>query len=81
MTNTLGRLMSSFKSLRTKPSPSDATILGVPIVTLSGDRIQINEKIYDLTPEKYKALYYTAYTGNTMKNEADILMMNNINKI
>ena len=31
-----------------------------------------------MTPEKYKALSYTGFTGNTMKNEADILMMNNI---
>ena len=40
MTKTLGRLMSSSNSLRIKPSPSGATILGVPIITLGGDRIQ-----------------------------------------
>ena len=79
MTKTLGRLMSSSNSLRIKPSPSGATILGVPIITLGGDRIQTKDNIYDLTPEIYKALSYTGYTGNTMKNEADILMLNNIN--
>ena len=78
MTKTLRRLMSSSNSLKITPSHSGATILGVPIITLGGDRIQIKDNIYGLTPEIYKALSYTGYTGNTMKNEADILMMNNI---
>ena len=78
MTKTLGRLMSSSNSLRIKPSPYGATNLGVPIITLGGDRIQIKDNIYDLTPEIYKALSYTGYTGNTMKDDADILMMKNI---
>ena len=78
MTKTLGRLMSSANSLKIKSTPSGATILGVPINTLGGDRIQIKDNIYDLTPEIYKALSYTGYTGKTMKNENDILMLNNI---
>ena len=78
MTKTLGRLMSSANSLKIKSSPSGATILGVPIYTLGGDRIQIKDNIYDLTPEIYKALSYTGYDGKTMKNEYDILMINNI---
>ena len=77
-TKTLGRLMSSASSLKIKCTPSGATILGVPINTLGGDRIQIKDNIYDLTPEIYKALSYTGYTGKTMKNENDILMLNNI---
>ena len=76
MTKTLGRLMSSATSLKIKSSPSGATILDVPINTLGGDRIQIKDNIYDLTPEKYKALSYTGYDGKTMKNENDILMLN-----
>ena len=76
MTKTLGRLMSSANSLKIKSSRSGATILGVPIYTLGGDRIQIKDNIYDLTPEIYKALSYTGYTGKTMKNENDILMLN-----
>ena len=78
MTKTLGRLMSSANSLKIKSTPSGATILGVPINTLGGDRIQIKDNIYDLTPEIYKALSYTGYDGETMKNENDILMLNNI---
>ena len=78
MTKTLGRLMSSLNSSKIIASPSGPTILGVPINTLGGDRIQIKDNIYDLTPEIYKALSDTGYTGNTMKNESDILMMNNI---
>ena len=78
MTKTLGRLMSSSNSLKIKPSPSGATILGVPLNTLGGDRIQIKDNIYDLNLEIYKALSSTGYTRNTMKNEADILMMINI---
>ena len=78
MTKTLGRLMSSLNSLKVIASPSGPTILGVPIYTLGGDRIQIKDSIYDLTPEIYKALSDTGYTGKTMKNESDILMMDNI---
>ena len=70
--------MSSSNSLIIKPSPSGATKLGVPINTLRGDRTQIKDNIYDLTPEIYKALSYTGYTGKTMRNENDILMLNNI---
>ena len=78
MTKTLGRLKSSANCLRIKSSPSGASTLGVPTYTLGGDGIQINDNIYDLTLEIHKALSYTAYTGQTMKNENDILMMNNI---
>ena len=78
MTKTLGLLMSSPNSLRIKPSPSGPTFLGVPIYTLGGDKLRIRDNDYELTPEIYKALSYTGYTGETMKNENDILMMNNI---
>ena len=78
MTKTLGRLMSSANSLKIKSTPFGATILGVPIYTLGGDTIQIKDNVYDLTPEIYKAVSYTGYDGKTMKNENDILMLNNI---
>ena len=78
MSKTLGRLMSSLNSLKIKPSPSGATILGVPIYTLGGDKLRIRDNVYELTPEIYKALYYTGYTGESMKKASDILMMNNI---
>ena len=78
MTKTLGRLMSSANSLKIKSTPSGATILGVPIHILGGDTIQIKDNVYDLTPEIYRALSFTGYDGKTMKNENDILMLNNI---
>ena len=78
MTKTLGRLMSSGDSPKITSTPSGATILGVPIITLGGDRLQIKDNVYDLTPEIYKALSYTGYDGKTLKNENDILMLYNI---
>ena len=78
MTKTLGRLMSSANSLKINSTPSGATILGVPIFTLGGDRIQIKDNVYDLTSEIYKALSYTGYEGKNLKNEYDILMLYNI---
>ena len=72
--------MSIANSLKIKHSPSGATVLGVPIITLGGDKLRIRGNDYELTPEIYKALSYTGYTGNTMKKESDILMMNNIYK-
>ena len=79
MTDTLGALMNSKISLKLIPDDSGrASILGVPIKTLGGDRIQMKGNVHVLTPERYKALSYTGYTGNTMKNENDILMLNNI---
>ena len=67
MTKTLGRLMSSANSLKRKPSPFGASILGVPIYTLGGDKLRLRDSDYDLTPDIYKALPYTEYTGETMK--------------
>ena len=80
MSKTLGRLMSSANSLRIKSTPSGATILGVPIITLGGDKLRISGNDYGLTPEIYKALSYTGYTGENLKNENDILMLYNIIK-
>ena len=78
MKKTLGRLMSSANSLKLDTTPSGATILGVPITTLGGDKLRIHGNDYELTPEIYKALSYTGYDGKNMKNENDILMLNNI---
>ena len=54
--------MTRLNSLKIQSS-SGAKILGVPIYTLGGDRLQIRDNVYDLTPEIYKALSYTGYTG------------------
>ena len=79
MRQMIGSLMNSRNSLKiTEDESGRANILGVPIQISEGDTIKINENIYELTPERYKALTYTTYTGNTMKDENDILMMYNI---
>ena len=77
----LGSLMNSRNSLKiTQNESGRANILGVPIQISEGDTIKINENVHELTPEIYKALTYTSYSGNTMKDENDILMMYNIIK-
>ena len=79
MREMLGSLMNSKNSLKiTQDESGKANILGVPIQISGADMIKINDNIYDLTPEIYKALSDTGYTGKTMRNESDILMMNNI---
>ena len=78
MRTTLQKLMCSLNSLKINPSPSGATILGVPIYTLGGDKLRIRDNDYELTPEIHEALSFTGYTGKSMKKESDILMMSNI---
>ena len=81
MRQMIGSLMNSRNSLKiTQDESGRANILGVPIQISEGDTIKINEKDYEITPEIYKALTYTSYSGNTMKDENDILMMFNIIK-
>ena len=78
MQEMIGSLMKSHNSLKLIQDESGkGTILGVPI-QISSDSIKINENIYKLTPEVYKALSDPLYTGMTMTNENDIVMMNNI---
>ena len=75
----IGSLMNSRNSLKiTQDELGRANILGVPIQISEDDTMKINETVYELTPEIYKALTYTTYTGNSMKDENDILMMYNI---
>ena len=75
----IGSLMNSRKSPKiTQDGFGRANFLGVPIQISETDTMEINETIYELTPEIYKALSFTGYTGKIMKNENDILMMNNI---
>ena len=72
--------MSSKNSLKiTQDEFNRASILGVPI-QISGNAIKINENIYELTPEVYRALSNPLYTGDTMKNDDDLLMLYNILK-
>ena len=75
----IGSLMNSRNSLKiTRDESGRANSLGIPIQISEGDTIKSNENVYDLTPKIYKALTYATYTGNTMKDENDILMMYNI---
>ena len=79
MREMIGSLMHSRNSLKIiQDESSRANIFGVPIHRSEGDTKEINENIYDLTPEIYKALSSTSYTGETMKNEDDISTMYNI---
>ena len=78
MSKTLGRLMASPNSLKIQPSSPGATVLGVPICTLGGDKLRKRDNVYDLTAEIYKALSDTGYTGKSMKRSSDILLRNNI---
>ena len=79
MRQMIGSLMNSRNSLKiTQDESGKANILGVPIQISGADTIKINENIYELTPEIYNALSDTGYTGRNMRNESDILMMNNI---
>ena len=79
MRQMLGSLMNSKNSLKiTQDESGRANILGVPIQISGADTIKINENIYELTSEIYNALSDTGYTGKTMKNKSDILMMDNI---
>ena len=50
-TITLGKLMSSLNSSKKKSSPSGATILGVPIYTIGGEKLRRRDNVYELTPE------------------------------
>ena len=78
MTKTLGSLMSSPTSLRITANAFGPETLGVPVYTLGGDKLRIRDTDYELTLEIHKALSSTGYTGKSMKNESDILMMSNI---
>ena len=80
MQEMIGSLMSSQNSLKiVQEKPGRSTILGVPI-QISSNSIKINGNIYKLTPEAYEALSNPLYSGNTMKNDDDFVMLYNILK-
>ena len=80
MQEMLGSLMSSHNSLKITKDGGYINILGVPIKISGPYTIKIIENIYELTPEVYKALSNPLYTGKTMKNDDDFLMLYNILK-
>ena len=80
MKNTIGELMSSKNSSKTNQDErtGGASINGTPVLIIGGDSMKIKDNVYEMTPEIHKALSPTGYTGETMKSENDISMMNNI---
>ena len=53
------------------------SILGVPIKSLGGDRIQVYDNIYEFPLEIHKALSNSSDTGKSMKNENDRRTLDN----
>ena len=81
MLKMLGSLMNSQNSLKiTQDEFKRLNILGTPIQVSEGDLMKINENIYELTPEVYKALSNPLYTGDTMNNDNDFLTLYHILK-
>ena len=80
MLNTIVKLMSSKNSIKRDQNErtGGASINGVPVLILGGNSWRIGDNVYEITPEIHKALSSTLYTGETMKNENDILMFDNI---
>ena len=78
MLNTIGRLMSSKKSLKIDQDQKTggASINGVTVLILGGNSWKIGGNIYEITPEIHKANSSTFYTGESMKIENDILILN-----
>ena len=65
MMEILGALMQSKISLKLRQDAlSRASITGTPIFTFGGNRIIRNENIYDITPERHKALSSTGYSSS-----------------
>ena len=48
-----------------------------PVLTLGGDSRKLGDNVYEITPENHKAPSSTAYTGESMKDEKNILRMKN----
>ena len=72
--------MSSKSSLKIDQDEKTggASINEIPILILGGDSWKIKDIVHETTPEIHKAFSSTGFTGETMKNESDILMMKNI---
>ena len=67
LTKTLCALIQSPNSLSIKAKPSGASFLGVRSQPLGDDEVKRDANVYDLTPEKQKALSSTGYTGKNLK--------------
>ena len=83
MQQMLGSLMTSRNSSKiTRDEFRQPNILCVNIQISGGDKTSKKHRMFDLSPEIYKTLSSTSYTGKTMQDENDILMMNiNLNDL
>ena len=78
MREVIGLIMNSRNSLEnTQHESGTANILSATIQVSGADTIKKMKTSVLSTPEIYKALSSTTYTGKTMKNDDVILMMYN----
>ena len=65
-------LSESSSSLKLNTDKNDnITILGTPLKSLGGEKIQVYDNIFKFTPQIHKVLSNQSYTGKSMKNESD----------
>ena len=70
--DTFKSLFESSNSLKLNQDKEvNLNILGVPLLSLAGDKVQVYDNIYEFTPEIHKAISEISYTGKSMKNEND----------
>ena len=70
--DTFESLSGTSTSLKLNKDKNDnLSILGKPIRSIGGDKIQVYDNIYEFTPQIHKALSNPSYTGKSMKNEND----------
>ena len=48
-----------------------ANNIGVSIETIAADTIKVNDTVYELTPQSYKALSSTGYSGSERKEDSN----------
>ena len=65
-------LQETYKSISLKKNQDknhNMSILGIPIRSVGGDKIQLYDNIYEFTPEIHKAFSNSSYTGKSMENK------------
>ena len=72
MRESLDSKMNSHSLLRIEEANSNRA---TPIYTLGGDKSKINETVYELTDAIYKTLSSFSYSGRTLKETSDFLML------
>ena len=76
--NTFESLSDATNSLKLNKDKDDILkILCTSIHVLGGDKIQVNNNIYEFTPEIHKALSNSSYTGKSMRDINDTTTLYN----